>query len=167
MLFRSVDAAFQIVDTLLRAPKGKTIAFVKNKAISAGALIALACSELAMREATTIGDCAPITYSNDGPKMMGEKFQSPLRAKFRSLAKRNGYPEALAESMVTKEMTVYKIVIGDSVMFLDSIEYADLPQYSRERISTKKDGGRAGRAVDNGRPGSAGAGILSDECTVD
>jgi membrane-bound serine protease (ClpP class) len=133
-----VDAAFQIVDTLLRAPKGKTIAFVKNKAISAGALIALACSELAMREATTIGDCAPITYSNEGPKMMGEKFQSPLRAKFRSLAKRNGYPQTLAESMVTKEMTVYKIVMDDSVMFLDSIEYADLPESRRDRITDKK-----------------------------
>ena len=39
-----VDSALQIVDTLLSAPEGKTIAFVQNKAISAGALIALACS---------------------------------------------------------------------------------------------------------------------------
>jgi membrane-bound serine protease (ClpP class) len=78
-----VDSALQIVDTLLSAPEGKTIAFVKNKAISAGALIALACSRLVMRKNTTIGDCAPITYSNEGPKMLGEKFQSPLRAKFR------------------------------------------------------------------------------------
>ena len=93
-----VDSALQIVDTLLSIPEGRTIAFVKNKAISAGSLIALACSRLAMRNNTTIGDCAPITYSNEGPKMLGEKFQSPLRAKFRALAKRNGYPEALAES---------------------------------------------------------------------
>ena len=66
-----VDSALQIVDTLLSIPEGRTIAFVKNKAISAGALIALACSRLAMRNNTTIGDCAPITYSNEGPKMLG------------------------------------------------------------------------------------------------
>ena len=35
-----VDAAFQIVDTILNAPRGRTIAFVKTKAISAGSLIA-------------------------------------------------------------------------------------------------------------------------------
>jgi membrane-bound serine protease (ClpP class) len=35
-----VDSALQIVDTLLSAPEGKTVAYVKNKAISAGALIA-------------------------------------------------------------------------------------------------------------------------------
>ena len=34
-----VDSALQIVDTLLSAPEGKTIAFVKNKAISAGASV--------------------------------------------------------------------------------------------------------------------------------
>ena len=39
-----VDSALQIVDTLLNIPNGKTIAFVVNKAISAGALIALACN---------------------------------------------------------------------------------------------------------------------------
>ena len=104
-----VDSALQIVDTLLSAPEGKTIAFVNNKAISAGALIALACSRLVMRKNTTIRRLCTITYSNEGPKMLGEKFQSPLRAKFRALAKRNGYSETLAESMVTAEMVVYAV----------------------------------------------------------
>jgi membrane-bound serine protease (ClpP class) len=97
----------QIVDTILSAPEGQTVAYVKNKAISAGALIALASSRLVMRSNATIGDCAPITYSSEGPKVLGEKFQSPLRAKFRALAKRNGYPATLAEAMVTAEMVVY------------------------------------------------------------
>lgn len=133
-----VDAALQIVDTLLNAAPRKTIAFVTNKAISAGALIALACNELAMRPNTTIGDCAPITYSNEGPKMMGEKFQSPLRAKFRGLARRNGYPVALAESMVTAEMIVYKIERDGETLFMDSHEYADLSQAEKDTIISKK-----------------------------
>ncbi|MBD3393885.1 MAG: serine protease, partial [Chitinivibrionales bacterium] len=103
-----VDAALQIVDTLLNTPV-ETVAFVKTKAISAGALIALSCRRLVMKHTTTIGDCAPIALSNEGPRMLGEKFQSPLRAKFRTIARRNGYPETLAESMVTADMQVHKV----------------------------------------------------------
>jgi membrane-bound serine protease (ClpP class) len=133
-----VDSALQIVDTLLSAPEGSTIAFVKNKAISAGALIALACSRLVMRKNTTIGDCAPITYSNQGPQMLGEKFQSPLRAKFRALAKRNGYPETLAESMVTAEMAVYAVEMDGKTSYMDSQTFEDLGQAEKDRISSKK-----------------------------
>ncbi|NQT70719.1 MAG: serine protease [Desulfobacteraceae bacterium] len=133
-----VDSALQIVDTLLSVPEGKTIAFVKNKAISAGALIALASSRLVMRKNTTIGDCAPITYSNEGPKMLGEKFQSPLRAKFRALAKRNGYPETLAESMVTAEMVVYAVEMEGKTIYMDSQAFEDLSQAEKERVSSKK-----------------------------
>jgi membrane-bound serine protease (ClpP class) len=133
-----VDSALQIVDTLLSAPKGKTIAFVKTKAISAGALIALASSRLAMRNNTTIGDCAPITYSQEGPKVLGEKFQSPLRAKFRALAKRNNYPEALAEAMVTAEMVVYAVELDGKTLYMDSQEFDDLSPAQKERVSSKK-----------------------------
>ena len=133
-----VDSALQIVDTLLSAPEGKTVAYVKNKAISAGALIALACSRLVMRNNTTIGDCAPITYSSEGPKVLGEKFQSPLRAKFRALAKRNGYPETLAESMVTAEMVVYAVEMEGKTLYMDSQAFEDLSQEEKERILSKK-----------------------------
>jgi len=86
-----VDAALEIV-TLISDIKTPTVAYVKEKAISAGALIALACGDLYMKENTTIGDCAPITIGQEGPKLMGEKFQSPLRAKFRALAKKKRVP---------------------------------------------------------------------------
>ena len=92
-----LDAAFDIVDTIMAVKGPETIALVKKKAISAGSLIALACKKLYMLEATTIGDCAPIVQGGDGtPQIVGEKIQSPLRAKFRNLAQRNGYPELLS-----------------------------------------------------------------------
>jgi len=133
-----VDSALQIVDVLLDISRRKTIAFVRNKAISAGALIALACHELVMRPNTTIGDCAPITYANEGPKMMGEKFQSPLRAKFRTLAKRNGYPQVLAESMVTAEMEVYQVEMNNKIFYMDSLAFTDLTQKEKEKVISKK-----------------------------
>ncbi|UCD32598.1 MAG: serine protease [Desulfobacterales bacterium] len=133
-----VDSALQIVDLLISVPKGKTIAYVKTKAISAGALIALACSRIVMKKNTTIGDCAPITYSNEGPKMLGEKFQSPLRAKFRALAKRNGYPEALAESMVTAEMAVYAVNMDGNIRYMDSQAFDDLSASEKDKVTAKK-----------------------------
>ena len=133
-----VDAALQIVDTMLNVKNAPTIAYVKTKAISAGALIALSCSKLYMQHNTTIGDCAPLTYGNDGPKMLGEKFQSPLRAKFRTLAKRNNYPERLTEAMVTEGLTVLEVVFKDSTLYLDSTELAELkPEIKKNILSTK------------------------------
>lgn len=133
-----VDSAIQIADALLTLPKGKTIAYVSEKAISAGALIALACSQIVMKYHTTIGDCAPIMYSNEGPKMMGEKFQSPLRAKFRSLAKRNGYPERLSEAMITAELEVYLIEMDGKKIYIDAQEYEDLTANEKQKITLKK-----------------------------
>jgi len=133
-----VDAALEIVDTLLNVPGGKTVAFVTNKAISAGALIALACDELVMKRHTTIGDCAPISYSSEGPKMMGEKFQSPLRAKFRMLAKRNGFPEVLAEAMVTEGIAVYQVEKNGRTIFMSARQYDDLSDSEKEKITSKK-----------------------------
>jgi membrane-bound serine protease (ClpP class) len=132
-----VDAAFQIVDTMLNV-KAPTIAYVKTKAISAGALIALSCSKLYMKNNTTIGDVAPLTYDNEGPKMLGEKFQSPIRAKFRTLAKRNGYPERLTEAMVTEGIIINEVKFKDTLRYLDSTELAGLsPEDKKSIISSK------------------------------
>ncbi len=133
-----VDSALEMVDTLIDIKQAKTIAFVSDKALSAGALISLACNQLVMKNHTTIGDCAPITYSKEGPKMMGEKFQSPLRAKFRTLAKRNGYPVALAEAMVTADMQIYSVTLDGKVVYMDALEYQDLEKERKDSISAKK-----------------------------
>ena len=49
-----LDAAFDIVDTIMGIKKAKTVAFVSKKAISAGALIALANKELYMLPGTSM-----------------------------------------------------------------------------------------------------------------
>jgi len=118
-----VDAAFQIVDSVLASPNGKTVAYVKSKAISAAAMIALSCNAIYMHENATLGDCAPIIHTFDGPKEAGEKFQSPLRAKFRALAAKNGYPVKLAEAMITKEMQIYHVEAPGGSFYGDETEY--------------------------------------------
>lgn len=133
-----VDSALAIVDQILFSGKNRTIAYVSSKAISAGALIALSCNELVMKHNTTIGDCAPIIYSKEGPKMMGEKFQSPLRAKFRTLARKNGYPEKLAEAMVTSEMEVFRVEMEGQTRYMEAREIEELSAGEKEKIRSKK-----------------------------
>jgi len=137
-----VDAALEIVDTILNI-KQPTVAYVKTKAISAGALIALAAQKVIMKQGTTLGDCAPIAVTSEGPEMMGEKFQSPLRAKFRTLAKRNGFSEALAESMVSVDNVVVACERADSVVYMDSTDFAALTETQKSecqqvRIAVKR-----------------------------
>lgn len=132
-----LDAAWDIVDTLQHLGRSRTAAFVKSKAISAGALIALACQDVYMHPSATIGDCMPIVVSFDGPKEVGEKVQSPLRAKFRSLAESNGYPAKLAEAMVTKELTVFRVETDGAIMFLDDTQLAEATQAGDSIVSTR------------------------------
>lgn len=101
-----LHSAFEITDLLLSVKSCSTYVYVEQKAISAGALIALACNRMAMGEGTTLGDCAPITQGEGGMVMLGEKVQSPLRAKFRTLAERNGYPALPSQAMVTADLGV-------------------------------------------------------------
>jgi len=133
-----VDSALQIVDTITGITDAPTLAYVKTKAISAGALIALACDKLAMKKHTTIGDCAPITYSQEGPQMLGEKFQSPLRAQFRSLAKKNGYDENLAEAMVSADLEIIRVELDGKTLYLEATEFNDLGEKQKAQVKNKK-----------------------------
>src|ERR1041384_201575 len=44
----------------------QTIAYVNDKAISAGTMIALACDQIVMAPSAVIGDCAPISIGSRG-----------------------------------------------------------------------------------------------------
>ena len=151
-----LDAAFDISDTILAATSrmssdGKTpirtIALVNKKAISAGALISLSAGELYMRPSTTIGDCAPVIESEEGPKVMGEKIQSPLRARFRTLAERNGYPSLLSQAMVSDNLEVVELSDGDSTRVMLASQVEELSADDQETWSNRKTLVRAGELL--------------------
>ena len=83
-----VDAAVAMRDALLNAPV-RTIAFVNQRAISAGALIALACETHVMAEGGTIGAAAPVVGGGPAqPQPADEKSVSYVRKEFRATAER-------------------------------------------------------------------------------
>lgn len=88
-----VDSAISIRDQLLACPI-PTIAFVKSRAWSAGALIALSCRHIVMSPGSSIGAAEPIPAT--------EKNIAALKAEFSSTAVKTGHNPRIAEAMVDK-----------------------------------------------------------------
>ncbi|MGM0443971.1 MAG: NfeD family protein [Fibrobacterota bacterium] len=121
-----VDAALAISDSIFSSAVPNMV-FVQNRALSAAALISVACDSVFMRHGATLGDCAPIVASSEGPNMLGEKVQSPLRAKFRAYADRAGYNELLSEAMVSQNITVWRWTDSAGTHhYLNGDEYSSL-----------------------------------------
>lgn len=142
-----VFAAEKITDLIFPLPPRTegdegihTIAYVEEKAISAGALIAFSCREIFMEYGSRMGDCEPITMASDGVQTLPEKFQSPLRAKFRTFAQRNGYPVAIAEAMVTKELGVTRIRFEgeNEAAYYTILETQTWSEEKRDRIESEQ-----------------------------
>src|SRR3954466_1721409 len=104
-----VTSALDISRTIRGLRDLRTIAFIDNKAYSAGAMIALACDEVIMVPNAVIGDCAPITINSHGDMVGAAKALSPVLDDFRDSAQRNGYDPMLAEAMVRVEPVIYLV----------------------------------------------------------
>ncbi|MFO7448303.1 MAG: ATP-dependent Clp protease proteolytic subunit, partial [Ignavibacteriaceae bacterium] len=97
-----VDAATQIKDAIMSS-KVLTIAYINNRAISAGALIALSCKKITMVPGSSIG--AATVVDQTGEKV-SEKYQSYMRSEMRSTAEKNGRRTDIAQGMVDERIVV-------------------------------------------------------------
>src|SRR5688572_4233978 len=105
-----VDAAVAMRDTLLNAPI-RTIAFINQRAISAGALIALACDTLIMTTGGTIGAAAPVVGGGTGDTQPAdEKSVSYVRKEFRATAEARNRPPEIAEAMVDADVEIPGVI---------------------------------------------------------
>jgi membrane-bound serine protease (ClpP class) len=98
-----VDAATVIRDAVLDA-KPMTIAFVDKRAISAGALISLACTKIVMTQGASIG-AATAVDGTTGEKA-SDKVISYFRAEMRATAERRGRDPRIAEAMVDERVEI-------------------------------------------------------------
>jgi membrane-bound serine protease (ClpP class) len=113
-----VDAATQIKDAIL-STNILTIAFINNRAISAGSLIALSCNKIAMVEGSSIGATTVVDQTG---KKQSEKYQSYMRSEMRATAERNGRRKDIAEGMVDERIVVEGLVDSTQLITLTSEE---------------------------------------------
>ncbi len=103
----AVASADSMRSALLRFPV-PVAAFIDNQAVSAGALISIACDSIYMTTGSTIG-AATVVNQNGEP--MPDKYQSFMRAMMRSTAQANGRDPKIAEAMV--DPTIVASSTGD------------------------------------------------------
>jgi membrane-bound serine protease (ClpP class) len=113
-----LDAMIAIRDALLDT-KVRVIGYVNKRAISAGALIALACPELYMAPGATIGAATPV--DQQGVKA-SEKVVSYARAEFKSTAERNKRPMEIAAAMVDEDIEIDGVVSKGKLLTLTASE---------------------------------------------
>jgi membrane-bound serine protease (ClpP class) len=118
-----VDAAVLIRDALLEA-RVPTVAFINKRAISAGALIALASGKIVMAEGGTIGAATPVEMGLPGsaPQPVAEKTVSYLRKEFSATAEARGRPALLAEAMVDADVVIDGVIGPGKLLTLTTDE---------------------------------------------
>jgi membrane-bound serine protease (ClpP class) len=133
-----LDLMDRLIDEIERASDLPTVAFVTQKAASAGALIAISCERLYMKPATNIGSAVPLLitmFGDEGPggslllsnKLPAEyeKISSHLRAHFRSKAQYRGRNAALAEAMTDPNVGAFEIEEDGARTIVNEREYRE------------------------------------------
>ena len=111
-----VDAATEIRDTIL-ASRVPVIAYVTERAWSAGALIAMAAEYLVMAPGSSIGAAEP--------RPAEEKTISAVRAEFEATAQGRGRDPQIAAAMVDKDIVISGIVGEGKILTLSANQAAD------------------------------------------
>ena len=132
-----VDFAESIAHLIDTTTGVKKVAYVTNKAISAGAFIALSCDEIVMRSTATLGDCQPIIPTLEGPRPAGEKAESAFREKMAAYAEARGYPVALARAMVSPGIEVLRIPGAEGRAY-EFVERSDLDSWSENLLRQRQ-----------------------------
>lgn len=87
----------------------KTVAYIPQKAISGGAILAAACDEIYMRPNAKIGDAIPISLTGNMILRAEEKILSIELELLRDLAKQKNRPAAILEGMADKDLEVLEV----------------------------------------------------------
>ena len=118
-----VDAAVVIRDALLNS-RVQTVAFVNKRAISAGALIALATEKIVMGDGGTIGAATPVQMGQPGApaQPVEEKTVSYMRKEFRATAEARKRPPLIAEAMVDADVEIPDLIEKGKLLTLTTDE---------------------------------------------
>lgn len=125
-----VDSAVQIRDMISQTPI-ETICYIKNRAWSAGALIAIAHEHIAIAPGGSIGAAEPIPAT--------EKTIAAVKAEFSAAANQRGRNVKVAEAMVDKTLGFPGYAAPGQILALADYQaiqvgYADLSAADRDMV---------------------------------
>jgi membrane-bound serine protease (ClpP class) len=138
-----VQLAWVIARLLDQASKDgvPTVAWIDDHALSAGALLALACDDIYMRGTASFGGAQVIQVPLGGvgeivgvsaDEVVQEKIDSTWRASFRAFAQERGRSADLAEAMVDRDVAVRLVRIDLEERIVGDKEWNDLRELGGE-----------------------------------
>jgi membrane-bound serine protease (ClpP class) len=108
-----LDVTFEMLEAIGKFP-GRTVTYIDNEAISAGAFISAATDEIYFSKNGIIGAAAPVNMTGeDINKTMNAKILSYLKARVRSMSEGKGYRGQVISAMTDIS---YELKIGDEVI---------------------------------------------------
>jgi len=113
-----LDAADSIRTKILNC-KIPSIVFIDHNAASAGALIAIACNKIYMRNGSSIGAA---TVVNEKAEALPDKYQSYMRSMMRSTAQARNRNPQIAEAMVDPRIYIEGVNDSGKVLTMTSAE---------------------------------------------
>ena len=119
-----VDDANDIKDAL-RTSGLTTIAYVSDRAWSAGALISLACDKIYMAPGSSIGAAEPVLIGAGSTQPAGEKAISAVKAEFESLAEAHHRNPQIAAAMVDPSLDLPGIKPKGKLLTLSAKDAVD------------------------------------------
>lgn len=143
-----VDAALRIRDALGESPV-PVIAYVNNRAISAGALITYAADHIVFAPGASMGAATPIQVSGDDIAVT-EKMVSYMRAEMRATAEAHGRRVDVAEAMVDRAVVIDGVVDADTLLTVTTAEALALDvadAVAPNLDALLEDAGASGRAL--------------------
>ena len=125
----------------------RTIAFVNREAFSAGALIAIAATEIYMTPGAVLGAATPVDGAGD---TADEKVVSAVRSTFRSTAELRGRDPRVAEAMVDPDVAIDGLNERGKLLTLtttDAVEWGYTDGVVTDRAQLLAEAGLTGAVV--------------------
>ncbi|MFE4141667.1 nodulation protein NfeD [Peribacillus sp. YIM B13472] len=129
----AVDAAGEIAKLLSGSPI-KTVAYVNNRALSAGAYISLSADEIYMVPSATMGSAAVIDSTGNAA---GKKAQSYWLAAMKTAAEQNGRDPIYAQAMADVDIDLPEYGAEKGKLLTFTAEQAKKAGYSEGTVSGK------------------------------
>lgn len=107
-----LDVCLDLSSKIIRLNESgiRTIAYIPNEAVSGGAIIASACSEIYMKPDARIGDAIPINLTGGGGFVHSDpKILSVLLEHMRMLARKTDRPAAILEGFCDAKLEVFEV----------------------------------------------------------
>lgn len=129
----ALDTTFQIMEALDKFP-GKTVAYVDNEAMSAGAFISAMTGEIWFTPDGVIGAAAPVTSTGqDVDATMKMKVVSYLKARMRAISEGKGYRGQVVSAMIDSdiELKIDGVVIKEKGELLSLTATEAMKEYGK------------------------------------